>query len=89
MDQLSFVRWIKRFAGFQFDEDNAADYQISIVRSYCLPMKPNRDRNLSLEIDPAFFQSHSHCFFINFFKKSEPEFVVDVVKDTNDLLGQF
>ena len=83
------MRWIKRFTCLQFDEDNTFDYQIRVVGSYRLPMEPDWNRSLSLEIDTALFEGHRHRFFINFFQKPKAEFVVDLIKDTNNLFSQF
>jgi len=83
------MRWVKPFTGFQFDEDNTSNYQIRVVGSYRLPMEPDWNRNLSLEIDTTLFECHRHRFFINFFKKPETELIINIVENADDLLGQF
>ena len=79
----------KRFTCFQFDKHDPADYQIGVVRSYCLSVEPNRNGNLLPEFNSSFLKRDNHCFFIYFFKKAKTELVINVVENADDLLGQF
>ena len=89
MKQLCFMRGIKSPTGFQFQKDHTVYNYVGIVGTDYLSVEPNRNGHLLSEIDPAFFEGHSHSLFVNFFKEAEAQFVVDVIKDADDLFGQF
>src|SRR4030081_25598 len=89
MEQLRFMSRIERPTGFQFEQYDPIDHEIGIIGADGLPMEPDWDRNLPLEIDAALFEGQSHCLFVYFFQKAKTEFVVNLVKDANDLFGQF
>lgn len=74
---------------FQFDKHNTTDDQIGVIRANYLSVEPNGNGNLLPEFNPTFLQGQGHCFFINFFKKSETKFVVNLIENADDLLGQF
>lgn len=89
MEQLRFMRRIERPTRFQFEQYDSINYEIGIIGADGLSMEPDWNGNLPLKIDAAFFKGHGHSLFINLFKKSKSEFIVNVVKNANDLFGQF
>lgn len=80
---------IKASTGFQFQKDHTVYYYVGIIRADYLSVEPNRNGDLLSEIDPAFFEGNSHRLLVNFFKKAEAQFVVDAIKNADDLLSQF
>src|SRR5438270_4026311 len=87
--QLGFMGRIKRFAGFEFKQHHAFDYQIGIIGTNFLAVKPYRNGGLLLKSNSTFFQNQGHCLFVNFLKKPCAQLVVDLVKNANNLFGQF
>ena len=89
MEQLSLMSRIERPTGFQFEQYDPIDHEIGIIGADDLPMEPDWHGNLLLEVNAAILEGHRHRFFIDVFEKAEPELVVDIIEDANDLLSQF
>ena len=50
------MSWIKSSTGFQFNKDNTAYHQVSVIRANLLSVEPNGNGSLLLEFKPAFFE---------------------------------
>ncbi len=89
MEKLSFMRGLERFTCFEFQKNDSVDHYIGIIRSDGLSVEPDRKRELLMKLDSAFFENDYHRPFIHSFEKTKAQFVVDLIKNANDLFGQF
>ncbi len=86
--QLGLVRRVECSRGFEFEENLAIHNQVSIVLSNPSSAKPDWHWDFLSSPQSRFLQSHDQRLSVGGLKKSVPEFVVDVVEDPDDLLGQ-
>src|SRR5258708_39613474 len=56
-------------------------------RSYCLGTRQGRESDT--ELRSLLPLARVPCFFIDFFEKTGPQLVINLVEDADDLLGQF
>ena len=80
---------VERLACFQLQKYHSIHHKISIVGTDGLIVKANWNWDLPLKGNSMFSKSNGHRFFVNLFKKPKPEFVVDLVRNADDLFGQF
>jgi len=72
----------------QFQYHLSFDEQIRLEIADKLATEKNRNPYVRLDHQPDLPQRDNHCFPINALQKAMPQFVVNVVENTNDFLSQ-
>lgn len=80
------MRRIDILCCLQLEKNHTIDDKISFIVTDNRTAKPDRGRDLSINMKASAFQCPRKSFFINSLKKSVSEFVVNLVENSDDLV---
>ena len=87
MQQLSFASGTQRSRSFQFEQHAIFDQQVCPEFADLVAAEPDRQRYLPIRINSCLIKRDHQRFLVDAFQKPVTEFIVNIVEDADDFLG--